>query len=153
MTELPLADREATLALGRRLGAVARAGDVVLLDGPLGAGKTVLVRGLAQGLGSTAEVASPTFVLVRQYGGRLNLVHADLYRLDDPRDVDRLGLLEMSDDAVLVVEWPDRAPALAAAASLHLRLGSGPTVTSRTATISFAAPHLGAALDGAADPR
>ena len=153
MTELPLADREATLALGRRLGAVARAGDVVLLDGPLGAGKTVLVRGLAQGLGSTAEVASPTFVLVRQYGGRLNLVHADLYRLDDPRDVDRLGLLEMTDDAVLVVEWPERAPALAAAAALRLHLGSGPTVTSRTATISSAAPHLEAALDGGADPR
>ena len=146
MLELELADLQATVELGRKVGAAARAGDVVLLEGPLGAGKTVMVRGLAEGLGSSDEVASPTFVLVRHYAGRLPLVHADLYRLEGPGDADRLGLLDLADDGVLVVEWPERAPALKTAASLQVRLGLGPTETSRTARMEFAAPHLEAAV-------
>ena len=76
-----------TSALGRALGRRLSAGDVVLLAGPLGAGKTAFVRGLAEGLGCAAdEVSSPTFTLVQEYrGGRLPLVHVDLYRLDDAR--------------------------------------------------------------------
>jgi len=146
MLELQLADLEATVELGRKVGAAAQAGDVVLLEGPLGAGKTVLVRGLAQGLGSRDDVASPTFVLVRHYAGRLALVHADLYRLNSPGEADRLGLLELAEEGVLVVEWPERAPGLAAAASLRVRLGLGPTATSRLAGIMSVAPHLEASV-------
>lgn len=84
-------------------------GDVLLLDGPLGAGKTAFVRGLAQGLGaSPASVSSPTFTLIQQYdGGRLRLYHADLYRLTSVEAAD-LGLEATSEEGVLAVEWPDR---------------------------------------------
>jgi tRNA threonylcarbamoyladenosine biosynthesis protein TsaE len=119
-----------TRALGERLGAAARAGDVILLEGPLGAGKTVLVQGLARGLQAPAEVASPTFVLIRQYRGRLELVHADLYRLDGAAEVDDLGLLELSADGVLAVEWADRSPALGlpGATRIRIQMGNDPTV-------------------------
>jgi tRNA threonylcarbamoyladenosine biosynthesis protein TsaE len=110
---------------------VAEAGDVLLLTGTLGAGKTALVHGLAAGLGSPAEVASPTFVLVRQYPGRLELVHADLYRVDRREEVEALGLLELSAAGVLAVEWADRAPWLATAASTNLRLAPGDNEGSR----------------------
>ena len=146
MAALSLLDLEATLDLGRRIGAASRPGDVLLLEGPLGAGKTVLVRGVAAGLGSADEVVSPTFVLVRHYQGRLPLVHADLYRLADPADVERLGLLELAEDGVLVVEWPERAPRLEATATLRISLGAGPAETARAATILFVAPHLEPAL-------
>jgi len=99
-----------TEAAGRRLGEVAASGDILLLEGPLGAGKTVLVRGIAAGLGWSGEVGSPTFVLVRQYPGRLELVHADLYRLEGGKEIDDLGLLDLSGSGVLAVEWADRAP-------------------------------------------
>jgi tRNA threonylcarbamoyladenosine biosynthesis protein TsaE len=121
-----------TSAAGRRLGEVAEAGDVFLLTGTLGAGKTVLVQGLAAGLGSMAEVASPTFVLVRQYPGRLELVHADLYRLDGREEAEALGLLELSAAGVLAVEWADRAPWLTTAGAAHLVLSPGDMEGSRT---------------------
>jgi tRNA threonylcarbamoyladenosine biosynthesis protein TsaE len=93
-----------------RLAAELRAGDVVLLSGPLGAGKTAFVRGLARGLGIDPEdVSSPTFTLVHDYrGGRLRLFHADLYRLGTGGAED-LGLDELGvNDGVLAIEWPDR---------------------------------------------
>lgn len=146
MVNLELADLAATIDLGRRIGAAARAGDVLLLEGPLGAGKTVFVRGVAAGLGSSDDVASPTFVLVRHYRGRLTLVHADLYRLEDAAAINRLGLLELAEDGVLVVEWPERAPRLAEVAALRLALGPGTSEPARTAAVSFAVPHLEGAL-------
>ena len=106
-----LADARATEALGRRLAAVLRAGDVVLLHGDLGAGKTSLARGTLAGLGLASEAPSPTFAIVQPYDPpevRLPVLHVDLYRIDDPADIEELGLDDAA-DAVLLVEWPERA--------------------------------------------
>jgi tRNA threonylcarbamoyladenosine biosynthesis protein TsaE len=102
-------DRE-TEALGERLGASLRGGEVVLLYGDLGTGKTVFVRGLARGLGlDPEEVASPTFILMTTYKGRIALHHADLYRLKGGGDESELGLEELpGSDAVLAIEWAER---------------------------------------------
>ena len=101
---------EDTASIARELASDLSAGDVVLLSGNLGAGKTAFVRGLASGLGiDQEEVSSPTFTLVHEYrGGRLTLYHADLYRLERVA-TDDLGLEEMGvKDGVLAIEWPDR---------------------------------------------
>ena len=84
----------------------------MLLFGDLGAGKTAFVRGLAEGLGvDPAEVSSPTFTLIQEYrGGRIPLFHADLYRLNDVREVDDLGLDEVAADGVLAIEWAEKLP-------------------------------------------
>ena len=113
MTETILThSEEETAAVGRELAATLSAGDVVLLYGDLGAGKTAFVRGLAEGLGvSRDEVSSPTFTLIQEYrGGRLPLFHVDLYRIEDPREFDELGLDEIAEDGVLAIEWADRYP-------------------------------------------
>ena len=90
--------------LGRELGP----DSVVLLKGPLGAGKTAFVRGLAEGLGcDPAAVSSPTFTIVQEYHGHIVLQHVDLYRLA-PAEVDDLGLDDLMPAAVLAVEWPER---------------------------------------------
>jgi tRNA threonylcarbamoyladenosine biosynthesis protein TsaE len=98
------------VALASRLAAGFRGGEVVLLSGELGTGKTAFVRGLAQGLGIAAdEVASPTFVLLTRYDGRLRLHHADLYRLRGDGDERELGLEELPGErGVLAVEWAER---------------------------------------------
>lgn len=98
-----------TEAVARAFAARLEAGDVLLLEGPLGAGKTAFVRGLAEGLGAAPEaVSSPTFTLIQEYGGgRLSLHHADLYRLTAVEAAD-LGLSETGESGVLAVEWPDR---------------------------------------------
>jgi tRNA threonylcarbamoyladenosine biosynthesis protein TsaE len=99
-----------TTAIGRKLASGLSAGSVVLLFGDLGAGKTAFVRGLAEGLGiPSGEVSSPTFTIMQEYrGGRLPLYHVDLYRLDDPREVEDLGLDEIADGAVLAIEWAEK---------------------------------------------
>lgn len=101
---------EETLAVAEGLAGGFRGGEVVLLYGELGTGKTAFVRGLARGLGiDPEEVSSPTFVLLTSYGGRLTLHHADLYRLSRPGDETELGLEELPGPAaVLAVEWADR---------------------------------------------
>jgi tRNA threonylcarbamoyladenosine biosynthesis protein TsaE len=102
---------EETRDLGRRLGQVLEAGDVIALEGDLGAGKTELVKGIAEALGVTSGVHSPTFVLHHRYQGRLPIQHYDLYRLEGMAWVDT-GLDEPAPDAVTVIEWPDRADVL-----------------------------------------
>jgi tRNA threonylcarbamoyladenosine biosynthesis protein TsaE len=107
---LVTATEEETRAVAREFAATLKSGDVVLLAGDLGAGKTTFVKGLAAGLGiDPAEVSSPTFTLLHEYrGGRLTLYHADLYRLDKTA-TDNLGLEETGvRDGVLAIEWPDR---------------------------------------------
>ncbi|MDY6913700.1 MAG: tRNA (adenosine(37)-N6)-threonylcarbamoyltransferase complex ATPase subunit type 1 TsaE [Planctomycetota bacterium] len=101
-----------TVALGRRLAGRLSRGDCVAMVGELGAGKTVLVRGIAAGLGLADErlVASPTFVLVREYAASLTVYHVDLYRTADPEaELGALGLEEMLADGVALIEWADRA--------------------------------------------
>lgn len=98
----------ATDALARRIAALLEAGDVLLLSGDLGAGKTVFARGLGRGLGVTEPIVSPTFTLARVYAGRLRMVHVDVYRLDTVHELLDLGLDDLAaDDAVMVVEWGD----------------------------------------------
>lgn len=107
-----LADEAATDTFGRRLAARLAPGDIVLLSGDLGAGKTALARGILTGLGHAGEVPSPTFTLVQSYelpGVRLPVWHVDLYRLDDPNEVEELGLDEILADGALIIEWPERA--------------------------------------------
>lgn len=97
-----------TVALGRDLGRNLEVGAVVLLDGPLGAGKTAFVRGIAMGLGCDPEdVSSPTFTIVQEYRGNVTLQHVDLYRLS-PVEVEDLALDDLLGDAVMAIEWPDR---------------------------------------------
>lgn len=103
------------MLLGERL----QAGDVVLLTGELGAGKTTFVRGVAQGTGSKAPVASPTFQLVRIYPGRLRLAHVDLYRVENDAELRDLGLEELATDGAVVVEWGERLE-VDGAAHVHL---------------------------------
>jgi len=101
-----------TEAEGEELGRGLRAGDLILLTGPLGAGKTTFVRGLARGAGSEAQVASPTFQLVRIYPGRVQLAHhVDLYRVKAAGELADLGLDELIDEGAVVVEWGDRIEA------------------------------------------
>lgn len=98
-----------TEAFGRELATVLRAGDLVILDGPLGAGKTALTRGLAAGLGVAGRVSSPTFIIARQHrpgpGGGVGLIHVDAYRLTGLDDLDALDLDTDLTDSVVVVEW------------------------------------------------
>lgn len=105
-----------TRAVGRILGQLLEAHDVLAVAGPLGSGKTQLIKGVASGLRVSRHepVVSPTFVLVREYRGRLRLYHVDAYRLSDPRELTALGFEEMLADpaAAVAVEWADRVRAL-----------------------------------------
>ncbi len=110
IVELP--DIAAVERFGTQLAAMLHAGDVVALEGPLGAGKTTLARAVIAALGHPGEVPSPTFAILEVYAApplRLPLVHADFYRLDDPREVAELGLDDYREGAVLLAEWPANA--------------------------------------------
>jgi tRNA threonylcarbamoyladenosine biosynthesis protein TsaE len=100
-----------TEAAGEHFGHGLQLGDLLLLQGDLGAGKTTFVRGLARGAGSSAPVAWPTLQLVRLYPGRVQLAHVDLYRLEAGADLLDLGLEELLDQGAVVVEWGDRLEA------------------------------------------
>jgi tRNA threonylcarbamoyladenosine biosynthesis protein TsaE len=113
-----------TRSLGGALAPMLRRRDVVVLTGELGAGKTTLVQGLANGIGATEHVASPTFTLVREYtSGRVPLAHVDLYRLEREQDVIDLALDELEDgERVLLVEWGDPVAELLADDRLRVEL-------------------------------
>jgi len=115
---------EDTYRFGFAIGQVAKPGTVVALSGDLGAGKTVLAKGVGAGLGVTSIVKSPTFVILQQHeGGRLPFWHADLYRLGDESELEELGLEEAMEDGVLVVEWAERfAEALPQEAILKVQI-------------------------------
>jgi tRNA threonylcarbamoyladenosine biosynthesis protein TsaE len=124
-----LRDEAATHAAGAALADVLRAGDIVALEGDLGAGKTTLARGLLAALGLAGEAPSPTFAIVQAYAPpevRLAVWHVDLYRLDDAAQTAELGLDEALEEGALVVEWPDRLDAGLLRDALRLRLSPAP---------------------------
>lgn len=123
------ASPEQTRAIGRSLGRSAPPGTVVALSGELGAGKTQLAKGVAEGLGVTSVVNSPTFVLMNEHVGRLRLYHIDAYRLGDPEEAVAAGLLDEREvDGLTVIEWADRLDGWLPIDRLDLELvaGSGP---------------------------
>ncbi|QNQ11045.1 tRNA (adenosine(37)-N6)-threonylcarbamoyltransferase complex ATPase subunit type 1 TsaE [Sphingomonas alpina] len=108
-----LHDSGASHALGIRLAALVQPGDVITLEGSLGAGKTSIARGLLAALGLAGEAPSPSFAIVQPYAPpevRLPVLHIDLYRIDDPDEMEELGLDDAASDSLLIVEWPERAP-------------------------------------------
>lgn len=116
-------DAESTRRVGAAVGQLASAGTVLLLQGDLGAGKTVVAQGVGRGLDAPTVVNSPTFVLVNEHlGGRLPMRHADLYRLDDADLIAELGLDQLAEGGILLVEWPERAGSALPADHLHVQL-------------------------------
>ena len=118
-------------AIAERLGRALQAGDVLALIGPLGAGKTTFVQGLARGLDVPRDrhVASPTFALVNEHPGRIPLVHADLYRVADARELEELGLSDAFDRAAVAIEWLDRFPDAAPPERLEIEIAIEPDDT------------------------
>lgn len=123
--ELSTSHEEETRGLGEALGRVLRKGDVILLSGDLGTGKTCLTQGIGRGLESPAPVNSPSFVLMNEYDGRETLYHVDLYRIEDVEELDDLGLWDYAEKGVLVIEWPERGAELIPGDGLVIELRYG----------------------------
>ena len=144
---------EETQALGERLGALLRPGDVVALHGELGSGKTTLIQGIARGLGcEPQQVKSPTFVLMREYPGRIPLIHLDGYRMEGPAAAAWLDLdLIFSPTTVTVIEWADRFAGLLPESyvEIHMSHVSANRRRLRVAAVGEAAQNLIASLSRA----
>lgn len=136
-----LTTAEETRDLGRRLAMSLRAGDLVVLSGPLGAGKTVLAQGIGEGLGVSGRVTSPTFVIARVHRGPLPMVHVDAYRLRDGRlDLDDLEIDEELDTSVVVVEWGEGVVERLSDSHVEVRLERHDD-DSRTVTVTGVGPR------------
>ena len=143
-----------TQEIGRMIGEQAQPGDVYLLTGPLGAGKTCLSQGIGRGLGVKEELRSPTFVLMTRRQGRLTLHHLDLYRIDDPWEAWDLGIDEqLFDQGVCVVEWADKAAELFPEESCWIAMDylndgeSGEEGDGRAAMVWAASPRFAQLMD------
>ena len=149
---LAMPSPEATSAFAAKLGQRLRPGDVILLEGDVGAGKTHFARALIQSLMDRPEdVPSPTFTLVQTYEtDRGSIWHADLYRLTSVHEVEELGLIEAFDTAICLVEWPDRLGELWPADALHLRMDPGAADMAREVTLVWNAGIWGELLQGLA---
>lgn len=123
--ELATGGEEETRDLGERLGKALKKGDIVLLSGDLGTGKTCLTQGIGRGLACEAPVNSPSFVLMNEYNGREVLFHVDLYRIEDVEELDELGLWDYAERGVLVIEWPERGAELLPGDGLIIELRYG----------------------------
>jgi tRNA threonylcarbamoyl adenosine modification protein YjeE len=150
---LLLTSPDATAALARRLAPALRPGDVIFLEGPIGAGKTHFARALIgarlEASGRTEDIPSPTFTLVQTYDdGKSEIWHADLYRLSGPGEVIELGLSDAFGDAICLVEWPDRLDPADAPDALRLDFAPLPDAEQRTLTIRGGTERLrGLVLD------
>lgn len=134
-----LPDDAATAQLGAALAALLRRGDLVVLEGDLGAGKTALARSIIRTLMGDPhmDVPSPSFALVQPYEGKgLSVIHADLYRLAAAGDVSELGLLD-DPDAIVIVEWAERSPEIEAEASVRVELSVPHSGEGREASVTF----------------
>ena len=122
-----LTSESETVAAGRRFGELLPSGSLLLLEGELGAGKTTLIRGIAEALDVSQRVQSPTFAILHEYTGRLPLYHFDLYRLMSPEQLYEIGFFDyIARDGISVVEWPDRLGELARYATHRLWLRHNP---------------------------
>jgi tRNA threonylcarbamoyladenosine biosynthesis protein TsaE len=140
-----------THALGQRLGAILRPGDVVVLDGELGTGKTVVAKGIAVALGITEPVVSPTFTVVREYDAPTPLVHVDVYRLDHLQELHDLGFDDLvGEEAVTLVEWGDRVSAVLPSDRLRVLLEAGDGDDDRVVSIDAAGVTWAERLDALA---
>ena len=137
---------EETRGVGAALGALLRAGDVVLLAGGLGAGKTELTKGIGAALAVDDVVVSPTFTLARRYPGRVPLLHVDLYRLERVQELLDLGLEEEGDDAVTVIEWGDRLRGILPIDRLEIAFAFGDGEDDRTLDLDAGGPGWAARL-------
>jgi len=149
-----------TVGLGRAIGASLDVGDAVLLTGELGAGKTVLVRGMAEGVGSPEPARSPTFVLLLEYPGRLTLYHCDLYRIGAAAGAGDIGLDDCLETGALAVEWPENARDALPGDALQITFEVDPETETRTislgagGTASFSLlERVSAVLEVGADSR
>lgn len=150
------ASPEATHTLGARLGRLLGSGDVVLLTGGLGAGKTALTQGIARGLGVAGPVSSPTFTILKEYAGRLPLYHFDLYRIERPDELEALGFGDyFYGDGVSVVEWAERGEADAGGEgapwpddALRISISAGAAPHERVLRLSATGPRGAALLTG-----
>jgi tRNA threonylcarbamoyladenosine biosynthesis protein TsaE len=125
-----------TRCLAERIAALLEPGDVVVLEGDLGAGKTAFVQGVAAALGIEEPVLSPTFVIVREYEGALSLAHVDVYRLESPAQIADLGLEELLDGTrVALIEWGDRVRALLPPDRLEVKIELGDAPEDRRVTV------------------
>ena len=117
------ADEKETELFGQKLGERLKGGEVIALDGDLGAGKTVFTKGIARGLGIRTQILSPTFNIVREYAGRLKLYHFDFYRLCEAEELREIGFVEyLQPDAVVVVEWAELFPEVLPQRTLSVRI-------------------------------
>ena len=131
-----------THAIGVQLGLTAEAGDVILMTGELGAGKTTMTQGIAEGLGVTERPRSPTFVMATEYLGRLPLYHLDLYRVEKTAELSELGLDEyVSAQGVTVIEWADKAPEMFLSKCLWISLSSSNEETRQVKLIANGSRH------------
>ena len=129
------------LALGARLAAVLGEGDCLLLGGELGAGKTTLARGIIRALTDETEVPSPTYTLIQTYSTPdLEIWHADLYRLESPKDVMPLGLLDVRDEVVSLIEWPERLGHLTPLDALSLKIAFSEAMDKEGRSVVMSAP-------------
>lgn len=137
-TDNPDQTAELAKAMAQALGP----GDVILLDGPVGAGKTHFARAVILALLATPEdVPSPTYTLVQSYHGRTGEIwHADLYRISDLAEIEELGLLQAFDEAICLIEWPDRLDDLAPDSALHMLFETGPSADARTIRLTWSDP-------------
>jgi tRNA threonylcarbamoyladenosine biosynthesis protein TsaE len=137
-----------TERFGAALGERIRRGLTICITGPLGAGKTVLVRGICRGLGVEGGIVSPTFILLEMLAGRLPVAHVDLYRLEHESELEDIGVFDLlATDTVVLAEWGERSPALLAAADVVIRIE--PEDADARAIEVDAAPAAAAGLGGA----
>jgi len=132
-----------TIQFGKRLGQQLTGGEVLALTGELGAGKTVLTRGIALGLGiQTDQVSSPTFTLIQEYSGTIPVIHVDLYRLERPSEIAALGLEEyFIPGAIVIIEWAERFPQILPVDHIAICLEHGETEDIRLLSVSGTGPR------------